>query len=274
MQEADAASRGLDVILLEIRSFIGTHDRDWEDERLWSHRDLEVTIVLEGSGRFCLKDDEKMVDAGHIVLIPPNFPHSFHAITPIRFGVLLIDGLSLNVRKLFDRLIIEGFPRIIALSRMDQDHYERLFREWLRTWSSMLKEPEKNYLAWIEILLLFLSEHSHSDHQALSVSHTGDYIRQHLQEPIQISDLANMANLSEEGFRKRFSKVYGMTPKQYQQMCRLAEAKWLLSSTDRDMQTIASLIGFSQMHSFSLWFKKVEGCPPSEWRTRQRLYHH
>jgi len=259
--------------MLAIRSFIGTHDKDWEDERLWAHRDLEMTIVLEGTGRFRCGNEEQTVEAGHVVLIPPDVSHSFHAVTAIRFGVVLVQGLPPRIRELFDRLTRRGYPRIIALSRLDRDHYERLFREWLRIRSMSLKEPERNYLAWIEVLLLFLNEHSHADQQALSIAHTGDYIRGHLQNSIQISDLAAMCGLSEEGFRRRFFKVYGMTPKQYQQTCRLAEAKWQLSSTDRDMQSIAQHIGFSTLHSFSLWFKKLEHCPPSEWRNRQRLYH-
>ncbi|WP_089548640.1 AraC family transcriptional regulator [Paenibacillus sp. SSG-1] len=263
-----------EAILPEIRGFIGTHDKDWEDERQWSHPDLEISVVLEGSGRFVHEQEERRVEAGHVALIPSLSAHSFHAMTPIRFGVVLVDGLPTHVRELFERLIVLGKPRIIALSRLDQDRYERLFREWLRSRSSTLKEPVRNDLAWIEILLLFLNEHSHPDQQSFTVSHTGDYIRRHLQEPIVIGSLAEMAGLSEEGFRKRFFKAYGMTPKQYQQMCRLEEAKWLLSSTDKDMQAIAEQIGFAQLHSFSLWFKKTEGCPPSEWRTRQRRDHH
>ncbi|UVI29665.1 helix-turn-helix domain-containing protein [Paenibacillus spongiae] len=260
--------------MVVVRSFIGAHDKDWEDDSQWSHRDAEITIILEGTCRFRRGDDERLAESGHVILIPPNLPHSFHAVTPVRFGVLLIDSLPPGVRELFDRLIIGGAPRIIALSRLDQDHYERLFREWLRVRSAPLKEPERNYIVWIEMLLLFLNEHCHPDQQARSVAHIGDYIREHLQVPLQISALADMAGLSEDGFRKRFYKVYGMTPKQYQQSCKLAEAKWLLSSSDKSMQAIADLIGFSQLHSFSLWFKKLEGCPPTEWRTRQRLYHH
>lgn len=259
--------------MLEIRSFIGTHDQDWEDERQWRHPNLEITVILEGSGIFRREDDQRTVNAGHVVLIPPNVPHSFHAVTPIRFGVLLIQDLPTATGELFDRLITDGLPRIITLSPLDQEHYELLFREWLRAFASTLKERERNYLAWIEILLLFLNEHSHADQQALSISRIGDYIREHLSNAIQISALADMAGLSEDGFRKRFFKVYEMTPKQYQQVCRLVEAKWLLSSSDKDMQTIANHIGFSQLHSFSLWFKKLEGCPPTEWRNSQRLYH-
>jgi len=68
-------------------------------------------------------------------------------------------------------------------------------------------------------------------------------------------------------------KVHGMTPKQYQQMSKMTEAKWLLSSSDKDMQAIAEAIGFEQLHSFSTWFKKLEGSSPTEWRKAQRLFH-
>lgn len=259
--------------MVDIRSFIGAHNENWEDAQLWVHPELEITIIMEGRGRFRANDEEVAIEPGHVVLIPPNVPHSFHASSPIRFGVVLADGIPSDVRQLFDRLIEDEHPRIIALSRIDSDHYERLFREWLRIRSSRLKEPQRNYLVWFEVLLLFLNEHSHYDQQALSISHIADYIRQHVQASIHIYKLAEMSGLSMEGFRKQFHKMYGITPKQYQQQCRLTEAKWLLSSSDKDLQTIADLVGFCQLHSFSLWFKKLEGCSPSEWRNSQRLYH-
>lgn len=260
--------------LAEVRAYIGTHTKDWQDEYQGSHREVEVTMILEGSGLFRHTDKEMKVEAGQVVLIPSGILHSFHAITPIRFGVLIFDGLPSQVEEWFHRLIVDGLPRIISLSRLDQEQYERLFREWLRVRSSILKEPLRLDLVWAELLLLFLNEHIHTDRQALSIAHIGDYIRQHLHEAIQVSSLADMAGLSEDGFRKRFSKVYGMTPKQYQQQCRLTEAKWLLSSSDKDMQAIANLVGFVQLHSFSLWFKRLENIPPSEWRNHQRLNHH
>lgn len=260
--------------MMECKSFIGAHDEHWEDDGLRSHQELEITLIMEGSGRFCAHGREARVEPGNVVLIPSEVPHSFHALSPIRFGVLLVGRIPPEVRELFDRLIQEDRTRIIALSHLDRDRYERLFREWLRIHSSPLKDPLRNYLVWVELLLLFLSEHSHSDHQALSISFIGDFIRQHIRDPMHVSTLAEMAGLSEDGFRKQFAKIYGMSPKQYQQQCRLAEAKWLLSSSDKDLLTLAESVGFSQLHSFSLWFKKMEGCPPSEWRNRQRLYHH
>ncbi len=258
---------------IEVRTFIGTHSYDWEDSTMFQHDSLEQTLILEGRGLFRWGGEEHSVESGQIVLIPPNIRHSFHAITPIRFGVLLVDGLPPETRALFDSLVPESHPRVITLSRIDQEEFEALFFQWMRTASTSLKDPQKSYSAWIQVMLLFLYEHSQTGRMALSVTHVADYIRQHLRENLLISDMAKQAALSEEGFRKRFYSVYGMTPKQYQQKYRLSEAKWLLSSTDKDMQTIAEAIGFEQQHSFSSWFKKLEQRSPSEWRKLQRLYH-
>ncbi|WP_409342040.1 helix-turn-helix domain-containing protein [Paenibacillus sp. MBLB4367] len=259
---------------LNIRSFIGTHGKDWGDPDFFRHASLEITNILEGSGVFRTGDCEIGVSAGQTVLIPSDISHSFHAVTPIRFGVILADGLPADIRKLFDRLIRNAEPTIITFSHFNQEQYELLFRQWLRVTASPLKEPELNYTAWLRMLLLFISEHSQADQQALSIAHIADYIREHLHSGLQIADLAEMAGLSEEGFRKRFNKVFGMTPKQFQQQCKLTEAKWLLSSTEKDMQAIAESIGFTQLHSFSAWFKKLESLSPSDWRKNQRLFHH
>jgi AraC family transcriptional regulator len=258
---------------LKIRSFIGTHNNNWEDPQLFSHESLEITNVLEGSGYCRFGNKEYAITAGQIIVIPAGFPHSFHALTSIRFGVLLIDCLTGETREMFNRLLDGKAPGMISLSRVDQEQYELLFRQWLRIAYSPLKEPHKNYQAWLQVLILFIQEHSSGIQQALSISHIADSIRQNLQTGIVISELAKLANLSENGLRKQFFNEYGMTPKHYQQMCRFSEAKWLLNASAKDIQSIATALGFAHLHSFSSWFKDVEGQSPTEWRKMQRLYH-
>jgi AraC family transcriptional regulator len=260
---------------LNVKSFVGTHGQGWEDPGLRSHSNMEVTIVLEGVGLFRTESGyEQRVEAGHVILIPCGIAHSFHALKPIRFGVLLMDGIPQRTQQLFDRLIPRLLPEIITLSVLDKEQYELLFRQWLRVLSDSLKDKERNYLAWIEVLLLFLYEHSQSDKQAFSITGAADDIRLHLHNPIRISDLASQAGYTEEGFRAVFFKMYGKTPKQYQQHCRLAEAKWLLSSSSKNMKSIAERIGFTTPHSFSAWFKNLEDVSPSEWKKQQDMNIH
>ncbi|MCD9020920.1 helix-turn-helix domain-containing protein [Cohnella silvisoli] len=258
---------------IHIRSFIGTHDKDWEDDGFYQHEALELSVVLEGRGMFRCPESDYPMEAGQAVLIPPGVPHSFHAVTAIRFGVLLMNHIPLDLRSLFYSLLQGHSPTVIALSPMDKEQFEQLFRQWLRVFSTPLKEPGRTHLAWIQVLLLYLIENSRNDQQALSIHLVADYLREHLTSGVHIADMATLAGLSEEGLRKRFYRIYGMTPKEFHHRCRLSEAKWLLSSTDKDMHTIAMAIGFSQQHSFSAWFKKQERFTPSEWRKQQRIDH-
>ncbi|MFD2116659.1 helix-turn-helix domain-containing protein [Paenibacillus yanchengensis] len=293
---------------MQVRSFIGAHEQEWEDPCFFQHQSVEITVILEGEGllrwtngqaevdwltgeKIALSVDKKAesvdeiqtkqarVEAGQVIIIPTNVSHSFHARTRIRFGVLLIDELHSLGNDLIDKIYTSvaanrlTTPAIISLSPLDKEQYELLFRQWLRMNYSTMKETQLQYETWVQLLLLFLYERCYLSAQAVSISFIADYIKQHLQTNIQVTTLAKLAGLSEEGLRKRFVKTYGMTPKNYQQMCRLSEAKWLLSSSDKDMQTIAEMIGFARLHSFSAWFKEMEAMSPTEWRKQQSLNH-
>lgn len=250
------------------RSYIGTHEEDWFDIGFHHHPTVEISVVLEGRGLFEWPERKHIVETGHIIAVPPGLLHRYGSVTRVRFGVLHLDGYDAEIAGLLDKLVPlnGGVPRLIALSRLDKERYERLFREWLRVKASSQTYRHLNMKIWTEMLLVFLLEHSQSDLQALTVTKAADYIREHLHENVLITDLAELAGMTVAGFRRLFEQAYGLSPKQYQQQCRFQEAKWLLSSTDKDMQEIAEQIGFGRLHSFSQWFKETEGLSPTAWR--------
>ncbi|MBP1996035.1 helix-turn-helix domain-containing protein [Paenibacillus eucommiae] len=254
----------------QIRSFIGSNDKDWQDPGFHSHITLEISILLEGQGVFEWENGKEMLEAGHVILIPSLVSHRFEGIGRSRYGVIHLEGMPTRMTELLQMLVNEKNPTLFALSRLDKDRFEKLFREWLRIKASQLKEKSWNYISWTEVMVLFLLEHSQKDQQALTITKAADYIRENLQQGVQISGMAVLAGLSEAGFRRLFEQIYHMSPKQYQQQCRMAEAKWLLSSSNKDIMEIADQIGFNRLHSFSQWFKQTEGVSPSEWRKMQR----
>ena len=176
--------------------------------------------------------------------------------------------------RLLDELVClnGGEGRLFVLSRLDKERFERLFREWLYVMSSSLKNRQRNFNAWTEMLLLFLIEHSQTELHAMTVTKAADYIREHLHENVHMSYLAELTGLTVAGLRRAFEQAYGLSPKRFQQSCRSQEAKWLLSSTDNDMQEIAERIGFTRLHSFSQWFKETEGLSPTAWRKKQQAW--
>lgn len=235
-----------------------------------AHAAFELSAVLEGSGTFLCGAGSYPLQAGHIVLIPSGVSHDYRSDAPIRFGVLEAGGMPDRINRLMARLAPDRTPRLLALSPIALSQYEDLYRQWLRMISQPLMEEAACLAAWVELLLLFLLQHQGSRGMSLSVASAADYIRASLDKELSIGELAKACRLSESAFRSAFKQAFGLSPKQYQQQCRIEEARWLLRSTGKSVQTIGSLIGFASIHAFSGWFQKKEGASPTDWRKSQQ----
>lgn len=256
----------------QMRSFIHSYHNAWADVGFHTNATFEIEMILEGRGFFEWTERKVSVESGHIVVIPPGVPHRFGAESKIRLGVMHLGNMPPSLLEVAERLGFRNpYPKLFALSRIDLDRFERLFRDWLRIQSSLLKDRQRHMTVWAEMLLLYLLEYSQSDLQAMTITKAADYLRENLRQNVQMADLASLTGMTVAGFRRTFEKIYGVSPKRYQQMSRMQEAKWLLSATEKDMNEIAGQVGFSRLHSFSLWFKEQEGVSPTQWRKRHKM---
>lgn len=234
------------------------------------HDDCEISVVLEGNGIFEFENQSWTIEAGHVIIIPSAIPHNYKAVNPIRFGVLQYSSRSKTLDLLFQRLVDNQKPTLHWMSPLDLQQYESLFRSWLKMISKSLNETDQVTATWIQLLMLYVIEHSQMNHYRLSISSAAEYIKMGLSDSLRVDDMAKLSGLSVSQFRRTFLAAYGMSPKQYQQQCRLTEAKWLLRSTNKSIYTIAESLGFQHLHSFSAWFQKSEGHSPSVWRRIQQ----
>ncbi|MEM1226071.1 MAG: AraC family transcriptional regulator [Planctomycetota bacterium] len=97
-----------------------------------------------------------------------------------------------------------------------------------------------------------------------------DYIDQHYTEPIAMSELAAMANLSTTHFNARFRAILRLSPSQYVLSRRISHAQRLLSQTDVSIIEIASKVGFFDQSHFTKRFRRVTGLTPLGYRKRFR----
>lgn len=254
---------------IKINSAIVKHEAGWSIEH--QHNSVEISAVFEGKGIFYTRNLSKDIQEGSVILIGNNVDHCYRATTSIRFGVLMAEGLPEETRKLCEQLVTANQSKIISLSSYELNWYMSLFKNWLITISQpFLKEKNLLIKNWIEILLLNLLQHVHVGEKVISVSQAADIIRNHLDQEIIMNNLAEQTGLSESTFRRYFKEEYGVSPKQFHQQYRMAEAKWLLRSSDKSIQEIGEYVGFLSVHAFSSWFKKCEGINPSEWRKLQQ----
>jgi len=101
-----------------------------------------------------------------------------------------------------------------------------------------------------------------------------NYIDAHLDQPLELAQLADVANFSRFHFHRIFAAWMGETLGDYARRRRLEKAAFRLSSgVDSTVLDTALATGFGSGEAFARAFKQKFGCTPSEWRdgTAERL---
>jgi AraC family transcriptional regulator len=93
-----------------------------------------------------------------------------------------------------------------------------------------------------------------------------DYLRENLDRPVKLKDLAKVACFSEFHFHRIFSAVSGETLKSFTNRLRLEKAARLLRYSGEKLTDIALQCGFSSSATFSRAFRAGYGTSPSEFR--------
>ncbi len=234
-----------------------------------SHKNIEVSVVVGGSGVFHCAGAEHALARGSIVCIGADVVHHYASVPGIRFCILESDDLGDSARELFTTLLEGRDFRILAFSNLDLEQYEVLFQSFLRLTSSQNKYQKHFIRLWIELLLVHILRTANRPSRTL-LPDVAEYIRLNLQSELAVEDLASQSGMSLSSFRTAFKKLFGLTPKQFQQQKQLEELQWLLRSTDRSLKDIADSVGLANPNYLSTWFQEKVGMSPTEWRRQQQ----
>jgi len=96
------------------------------------------------------------------------------------------------------------------------------------------------------------------------------WIEQHFAGPLNLADLAANLSTSTATLNRRFHRVLGMPPKAYVQQLRLEAATRMLEKSDRPIDRIAEMLGFSDSRLFRAMFRQHTGMTASQWRAAHR----
>jgi AraC family transcriptional regulator len=93
-----------------------------------------------------------------------------------------------------------------------------------------------------------------------------DYIQAHLEQDIQLSDLAEAVDLSQCYFASLFKQSMGIAPWQYVMRQRVERAKTLIKQGNQSIAEIALQCGFTSQSHFTQQFRNVTGMTPKHYR--------
>jgi AraC family transcriptional regulator, transcriptional activator FtrA len=93
-----------------------------------------------------------------------------------------------------------------------------------------------------------------------------DWMLGHLDQPMNLDELATRALMSRRQFTRRFRAEAGVSPWQWLLAQRLAEAQRLLEGTAEPVESVGRRCGFATPLAFRTNFKQVVGVSPSRYR--------
>lgn len=93
-----------------------------------------------------------------------------------------------------------------------------------------------------------------------------DYIEDHMEEPISVSDIAKVACSSTFHFQRMFHMLTGMTVAEYIRKRRLTLAAQELAISSTKVLDTALKYGYDSPESFAKAFRKIHGITPSQAR--------
>lgn len=102
------------------------------------------------------------------------------------------------------------------------------------------------------------------------------YIKRNIAHNIKISEIAQEFNYNAKYIGHYFTQITGTSLKQFILNKKMDAANFMLTDTNKSIESIAKELGFSSSHNFSRTYKKMTGLTPSEYRNayaKRLLYH-
>ena len=239
------------------------------------HAHHQIIIGISGEANFEIEGVGGKIDGYSGCIVPSNERHSFcgdegNNVFLLDVGKDIIESNGLHggaddeLRRLFDS------RRYFSI---DQQMHLMLF-----SLSSEIKansdDPSFKPLV-AELVLRSLSNRLSSSSAGVEHRIHGDrldlniiqqYIHAHIADKIQVSELAQVCDLSASHFYQKFRDKTGISPHQYLILERIKVAKFLLDNTNKNLTDICFSLGFSSQSAFTNTFTKKVGCSPSQYR--------
>ena len=245
----------------------------WNDNSvLHRHSDWEFTSAIDGKGTNIVNGTHYPLMPGDFVLLGPQHVHQYVSETPIQRRDVCIATEKLEQLcktlspTLYATLCRQEKPIVIHLSlETFSELHKRLCN--LNVFNSDIEHTHAVLSSIVVYLLGLYIEHKSEKRIPESILSFLQQISTPDVFSLRINDIIALSSYSHSHFIKIFKKHVGKTIIEYVTDLRIAYAATLLSSTDLNVITIASKVGYDNQSFFAQKFKNKYNLSPLEYRS-------
>lgn len=224
----------------------------------------------QGRGWCELGGERQTVRAGELLVVPPETPHVYGADEKKPWTIPWVHATGANVASYLAELGISAERPVLYLGEDPQ--LLALFEEVLEVVEHGYAPAQLLYASQtLAHLIGVMIWHRHQQWRGnpdpeQKVGRSIAYMKQHLSQPLHVSNLAAVANLSASHYTSVFKRQTGYAPIDYLIRLRMHRACQLLDTTDLSIKEVAASLGYDDPFYFSRIFKSVNENSPSDYR--------
>lgn len=250
----------------------------WEISRNSMHMS-NMMLIYEGEASFEANGKKFEVTKGYLLYYKPGDIRSAHIHPKKLMKAYAVDFLYTCP------VFMDGgwkfFNSELPFDTVQKIHDSYVFTKLMSLFDSLANawvSGKRNKVAlcrtiFIDIIMLILdwkSGYSFDSTKRRRVENVVQYMSEHYHEKLTLKMLAEIGDISPSYLSSIFKEITGTSPINYLMDIRMSRAKTLLLEGTTVSET-AEIVGFSDVHYFSRYFKKYEGIYPTQYRHRNSV---
>ncbi len=237
-----------------------------------AHGYVEFFYITCGEGNFNIAQDYIAVKKGDVLAINTSVAHTeiSSKTNPLGYIVLGIGNIELSLSEQQN----SGYAHIKSGDFLKKAGwlFENIVAESENETKGVSSVAHYLLMALLQLFLRETKAYTQSSEQANALSkecvQVKRYIDTNYKEKITLDSLSRLAHINKYYLVHSFKKAYNITPIGYLQLCRIMQARRLLTETDLPVFEIAEALGFSSTSSFTQCFRRIAGITPSQQRSQ------
>ena len=235
----------------------------------------KIYYVLDGSFRITMNGKTVEITKNQLVIVPEGTYHSYQMTSSSIKLYWCHFNSAVNGVNIFETYKL-GDNRFYFRVK-DERETENLFKTMLvdeskKSGAALVMYRHSKLMELLSICIEnSMQKDSEEEFEKEEFSDVIKYMYAHMDENIQVENLAEMAHFHPNYFIRAFKQKFGASPIKFFNQLKLERAKELLHNTDKSMSAIAAEIGINDMSYFSRFVKQHTGLSPSEYRNIYRV---
>lgn len=242
---------------------------NWNEGRVL--HEYQINYITKGSGILENRFGKFTVKSGSIIFIFPGVWHRYRPTAKTGWTENYIGFNGKFATELFRHPLFTPNRPVLQIGTKEEilDTYLKIFDLVEREQPGFQQIASGLVMKLLGYIISIEKQSGFSGKRIAKVIEEARFMmRQHIEQEINLEQIAKQHQVGYSYFRQMFKKYTGVSPGQYHLQLRIIRAKELLASTDKSIKEISYELGFRSIYYFSNMFKKKEGMNPSDFRKR------